>query len=56
MSDSDVFTVISEFVSQTLDKEGEARDFALDISKAIDRLWYAGSCHTLKCYDVGYLT
>lgn len=38
MSNSDVFTVISEFASQTLDKDGETRDLALDTSKAIDRL------------------
>lgn len=41
-----------ERVCQDLDANGEAQDVVLDISKAFDKVWYAGFLHELKGYNV----
>lgn len=39
---------IAERVNHALDKNGEARTVALDISKGFDRVWCIGLLHKLK--------
>lgn len=51
-STDDVLTVIAEGVYQTSDKNDEARDVALDIPKAYDRVWRAVPLHKLKVYRI----
>ncbi len=51
-STADVLTVISEKIYRSLNKSGEARAIALDISKAFDRVWHAGLLHKLSSYGV----
>ena len=41
-STADLLTVITERISASMDKNGEARLVALDISKAFDRVWHPG--------------
>ena len=51
-STADLLTVITERISASLDKKGEARLVALDISKAFDRVWHPGLLHKLRSYGI----
>lgn len=49
MSLADVLTII---IYQVLDKTGEARTVALDISESFDSVWHTGLLHKLKVYRI----
>ena len=51
-STADLLTVISERFYRALDRLGEVRAVALDISKAFDRVWHAGLLHKLRSYGI----
>ena len=46
----DLLALLTEHISKVLDKRGESRSVALDISKAFDRVWHAGLLHKLSSY------
>lgn len=51
-STADLLTVITERFYRALDKGGEARAIALDISKAFDKVWHTGLLCKLKSYGI----
>ena len=51
-SSADLLAHLTEHISNVLDKQGEARSVALDISKAFDRVWHAGLLHKLSSYGI----
>ena len=56
-STADLLTVVSDRIAWTFNKSGATQAVALDISKAFDRVWYAGLLHKLKSmeFQVRYL-
>ena len=44
----DLLTAVSDRISRAFNWPGATRAVALDISKAFDRVWYAGLQHKLK--------
>ena len=51
-STADLLTVITDRFYRALDKCGEARAIALDISKAFDKVWHCGLLRKLSSYGV----
>ena len=51
-STADLLTVLSDRVSRAFNKSGAARAVAFDISKAFNRVYYAGLLHKLKSYGI----
>ena len=51
-STADILTVVSERMYHTLDKAGEARAVALDISKAFDKVWHKGLLLKIRSYGI----
>ena len=51
-SSADLLALLTEHISKVLDKRGESRSVALDISKAFDRVWHAGLLHKLSSYGI----
>ena len=51
-STADLLTVVSDIVARAFNRSGATRAVALDISKAFDRVWYAGLLHKLKSYGI----
>ena len=51
-STADLLTVVTERVYRALDRCGEARAIALDISKAFDKVWHTGLLHKLASYGI----
>ncbi|XP_047140024.2 probable RNA-directed DNA polymerase from transposon BS [Hydra vulgaris] len=51
-STADVLTVITDRFYRALDRGGEVKAIALDISKAFDKVWHAGLFHKLSSYGV----
>ena len=51
-STADLLTVVSDRIAGTFNRSGATRAVALDISKAVDRLWYTGLLHKLKSYGI----
>ena len=49
---ADLLALLTEYISKVLDKRGESRSVALDISKAFDRVWHAGLLHKLSSYGI----
>ena len=47
-STSDLLTVVSDIIARAFNSSGATRAVACDISKAFDRVWYAGLLHKLK--------
>ena len=45
-------TVVSDRVARAFNRSRATRTVALDISKAFDRVWYAGLLHNLKSYGI----
>ena len=45
-------TVVSDRIARASNRSGGTRVVALDISKAFDRVWYAGLLHKLKSYGI----
>lgn len=52
-STGDLLAYVTEHVSRTLDRQGETRSVALDISKAFDKVWHKGLLHKLRAYGIG---
>ena len=40
-------------IAEAFNRSGATRAAALDISKAFNRLWYAGLLHKFKSYGIG---
>ena len=51
-STADLLTVVSDRIARAFNRSGANRAVALDISKAFDRVWYAGLLHRLKSYAI----
>ena len=51
-STGDLLSYVTEHVSRVLDRRGETRSVALDISKAFDRVWHKGLLHKLSSYGI----
>ena len=51
-STSDLFTVVPYRIARTFNRSGATRAVALDISKALDRVWHAGVLYKLKSYGI----
>ena len=47
-STADLLTVVSDRITRAFNRSGATRAVALDISKAFDRVWYAGVLHKLN--------
>ena len=48
----DLLTVVPDRIARALIRSGAAEAVALDISKAFDRVWYAGLLRKLKSYGI----
>lgn len=51
-STGDLLSYVTEHISRVLDKQGETRSVALDISKAFDKVWHQGLLTKLRCYGI----
>ena len=51
-STGDLLAYVTEQVSRVLDRQGETRTVALDISKAFDKVWHRGLLHKLASYGI----
>ena len=51
-STADLLTVVSDRIARVFNRSGATRAVALDISKGIDRVWYAGLLHKLRPYGI----
>ena len=51
-STADLLTVVSDRISRAFNRSVATRAVALDISKALDRVWHAGLLHKLKSYEI----
>ena len=51
-STADLLTVVSDRIARAFNRSGATRAVALDISKALDRVWHPGLLHTLKPYGI----
>ena len=45
-------TVVSDRITKDFNRSGATPAVGLDISKAFDRVWYAGLLHKLKSYGI----
>lgn len=52
-STADLLSYVTEHVSRILDRQGETRSVALDISKAFDKVWHRGLLLKLRSYGIG---
>ena len=51
-STADLLTVVSDRIARAFNRSAGTQAAALDISKAFDRVWYAGLLHKLKSYGI----
>ena len=51
-STADLVTVVSDRIARVFNRSGVTRAVAFNISKVFDRVWYAGSPHKLKSYEI----
>ena len=51
-STADLLTVVSDRIARAFNRSGATQAVALDISKALDRVWHAGLLHKLKSYGI----
>ena len=51
-STADLLIVVSERIAKSFNRSGATRAVALDISKAFNRVWYAGLLHKLESYRI----
>ena len=51
-SSGDLLAYVTEHISRVLDKQGESRSVALDISKAFDKVWHQGLLTKLRSYGI----
>ena len=52
LSTADLLAIVSDRITRAFNRSGATRAVALDISKAFDRVWYAGLLHKLKSYGI----
>ena len=52
MITGDQLSLITDHFNGALDRRGEARVVALDVSKAFDKVWHIGLLHKLQSYGV----
>ena len=52
LSTVDLLTVVSDRIARAFNRSGGTRAVALDISKAVDRVWHAVLFHKLKSYGI----
>ena len=48
----DLLTVVSDRIARAFNRSGATRAVALHVSKAFDRVWYAGLLYKLKSYEI----
>ena len=48
----DLLTVVSDRIARAFYWSGATRAVAIDISKAFNRVWYAGLLHKLRSYGI----
>ena len=51
-STGDLLSYVTDHISRVLDRQGETRSVALDISKAFDKVWHQGLLSKLRSYGV----
>ena len=51
-STDELLTVVSDRIARAFNRSGATGAVALDISKALDRVWHAGLLHKLKAYEI----
>ena len=51
-STGDLLSYVTDHISRVLDRQGETRSVALDISKAFDKVWHQGLLTKLRSYGV----
>ena len=51
-STADLLTVVSNRIARALNRSGATRAVALDMYKAVDRVWHAGLLHIRKSYGI----
>ena len=51
-STTDLLTVVSDGIAWAFNRSRATRAAALDISKALDRIWHAGLLHKLRSYGI----
>ena len=51
-STADLLTVVSDRIARAFNRSAATQAVALDISKAFDRVWYAGLLHKLNSYGI----
>ena len=51
-STADLLRVVSDRIARAFNRSGATRAAALDISKALDRVWHAGLLHKPKSYGI----
>ena len=51
-STADLLTVVSDKIARAFNSSGATRAVALDISKALNRVWYADLVHKRKSYGI----
>ena len=49
---ADLLTVVSDRIARAFNRSWATRAVALDISKALNRVWHAGLFHKLKSYEI----
>ena len=49
---ADLLTVVSDRIARAFNRPGATRTVALDISKAVHRVWHPGLLHKLKSYGI----
>ena len=47
-----IFSVASDRIARAFNRSGVTRAVALDISKAVNRVWHTGLLHKLKSYRI----
>ena len=51
-SSANLSTVVSDRIASAFNRSGATRAGALDISKALDRVWHTGLFHKLRSYGI----
>ena len=51
-STADLLIVVSDKIARDFDRSGDTRAAALDISKALNRVWHTGLLHKLRSYRI----
>ena len=51
-STADLLTVVSDRIARAFNRSGATRAVALDISKAFNKVWYAGLLRKLRSYGI----